>query len=82
MALYFVSYDLRKERDYDDMYELLETLDAKKVLESTYCFNSDRTSIELRDQFKQCIDADDGVCVTKVTSWATYGTHNTPEDLQ
>lgn len=81
MALYFVSYDLRKDRDYDDLYDLLGTLNAKKVLESTYCFNADKTAKELREQFREHIDADDGVCVNEVTSWATFGTHNTPNDL-
>ncbi len=82
MALYFVNYDLRRQRDYSELYEALQSLSAVKVLESVYCFRHNNTTAEaLRDYFMQFIDGDDGVCVTEVTDWATYKTDGTPNDL-
>ena len=65
MALYFVNYDLRRQRDYSKFYKALQSLSAVKVLESVYCFKHNNTTAEaLRDYFQGFIDSDDGVCVT------------------
>ena len=79
MALYFVSYDLcGEERDYDKLYETLQLLNAKKVLESTYCFErEDTTAKNIRDFFIKVIDKDDRVCITEVVDWATCNTDAT-----
>ena len=82
MALYFVNYDLRGQRDYPGLYEALQSLSAVKVLESVYCFRHNNTTAgALRDYFREFIDRDDGVCVTEVAHWATYKTDGTPNDL-
>ena len=83
MALYFVSYDLRgQHRNYPELDEELETFNAVKVLESTYCLKRcDTTARALRDHFKQFLDGDDGLCVTKIGKWATHKTDGTPKDL-
>lgn len=80
--LYFVDYDLRNRRDYTQLGEALNSLNALKVLESAYCFHHDNTNCtQLVDYFRQFIDGDDGVCVTQVSDWAAYGTHASPNDL-
>lgn len=82
MKLFFISYDLRKPgRDYGRLYNFLTVLGAKKVCESTYCFKSIKTASDLRDEFKQYVDANDGVVVTQIEDWSTFGAHNTPNDL-
>ncbi len=82
MALYFVSYDLRKPgRNYDELYGFLARLGAKQILESTYCFKSSDTVVNLRDRFREYIDINDGIIVSQVTSWASYKTKATPKDL-
>lgn len=83
MALYFVSYDLRgQHRNYSKLREKLKSLGAVQVLESTYCFERDNTTVEkICNYFCQFIDGDDGMSVTKVTDWATYSTYSSPDDL-
>ncbi len=83
MALYFLTYDLRKERDYQILRDELKNFRAVQVLESTWCFNSFNTSPRrLRDHFKQFIDSNDGLLVDESVDWATYNTNVTPNDLK
>ena len=82
MALFFLEYDLRNDRDYQKLYNELENYDAVRILESLWCFKqSDTSAKEIRDHFKQFIDADDGLVVSKVTGWATLRTQGDPSDL-
>lgn len=83
MALYFLTYDLRRARDYQRLYDELKKFNAVKVLESTWCFKRVNTDTEkLRDYFKQFIDADDGLLIDESNSWATYNTNGTPNALK
>ena len=83
MALFFLSYDLRKSRDYQKLYDELKRFDAVKILESQWCFNRFNTNAKgLRDHFKAFIDADDGLCVSEVSDWATYNTDGNPNQLK
>ena len=79
MALFFLDYDLRKVRDYKSLYEELAKFNAVRVLESSWCFNTNCST--LRDHFKKFIDADDGLNIVEVIDWATYGAINTPNEL-
>jgi len=82
MALYFLSYDLRNRRDYQTLYDELVNFNAVRILESLWCFNRiDTTSAEIRDHFKNYIDGDDGLVVSKADGWATFNAINTPKDL-
>lgn len=82
MALYFLSYDLRKARNYQALYDELNKFSAVRVLESTWCFNRFNTDAAgLRDYFVSFIDRDDGLVISEVTTWASYGTDGTPNQL-
>ena len=82
MALYFLSYDLRKSKNYQKLYEEMEKFKALRMLESCWCFNRFNTNASgLRDHFKQFIDSDDGLVVSEVTDWSTFNAINTPNDL-
>ena len=82
MALYFLSYDLRAERDYQTLYDKLNEFDAVRVLESIWCFKRvDISAIRLRDYFKQFIDADDGLLVSESAAWAVFNTDGSPSNL-
>ena len=82
MALYFLTYDLRKDHDYQKLYDELKSFNAVKVLESTWCFNRANTSAsQLRDYFKKFIDTNDGLLVDQSEGWATQNTNGTPKDL-
>jgi hypothetical protein len=83
VALYFLDYDLRNQRDYTKLYGELERFRAVRILESLWCFNRVNTSASgLRDHFRQFIDSDDGLCISEVVDWATYGVLGTPNDLK
>lgn len=82
MALFFLTYDLRKSRDYQSLYNELNNFNAVRILESTWCFNRINTdAAKLRDYFKNHIDSDDGLAVSEVSGWATFNTDGTPKDL-
>lgn len=82
MALYFLDYDLRKQRNYQTLYDELARCKAVRLLESSWCFNAFNTNaVGLRDHFKRFIDSDDGLWVAEVTDWATYKTLSTPKAL-
>jgi hypothetical protein len=82
MALYFLTYDLRKSRDYQKLYDELKSFNAVKVLESTWCFTRpNTTSSDIRDYFKSFIDSDDGLLVEECKSWATFNTNGNPNQL-
>lgn len=83
MALYFLTYDLRKARDYKSLYDELSDFNAVRILESTWCFNRINTSAGgLRDYFKKYIDKDDGLVVSEVSDWGSYNTDGTPNELK
>ena len=80
MALYFLTYDLRKARDYKSLYDELSNFNAVRILESTWCFKRINTSASgLRDYFKKYIDKDDGLTVSEVSDWGSYNTDGTPK---
>lgn len=83
MALYFLTYDLRKSKNYQVLCDELKSFNAVRILESTWCFNRVNTSASgLRDYFKKYIDSDDALIVSEVTDWASYNTDGTPKDLK
>lgn len=73
MALYFVNYDLRKQRNYQDLYAALNGIGAKRILESVWALTHNNSSCAvIRDHLRQHIDADDGLVVSQVSDWASY----------
>jgi hypothetical protein len=82
MALYFLEYDLRKQRDYKKLYDELVNFGAIRILKSLWCFKRvNTTSKNLRDHFCQFIDKDDGLIVAEVTDWASINTDSNPNKL-
>lgn len=83
MALYFLSYDLRKQRDYQKLYDELNSFNAVSVLESLWCFKRFNTSsLNLVNHFRKFIDSDDGLIIMECTDWASIKTNGTPNDLK
>lgn len=84
MDLYFLDYDLKKkqERDYQKLYDALATYNAVSILESLWCLRCANTDAEtLLRHFKQFIDDDDALCVSKVDHWAVLNTIGYPDQL-
>lgn len=51
MPLFVINYDLRKNRDYQKLYDEMDRLDAFKVLESVYLANLTGSAASVRDHF-------------------------------
>jgi hypothetical protein len=82
MALYFLEYDLRKQRDYKKLNDELVNFGAVRILKSLWCFNRfNTTSKNLREHFKQFIDKDDGLIVAEVSDWASINVESSPNKL-
>ncbi|HEX8541083.1 MAG TPA: hypothetical protein VF671_05205 [Pseudomonas sp.] len=83
MALYFLEYDLRKQRNYKPLYDELARFNAVRILESLWCFNRVNTNaVGLRDYFSTLIDSDDGVMVSEVSDWACSKAMGMPSQLK
>lgn len=84
MALYFLSYDLRNERDCQILYDELDKHHAVRVLESDWCFKYllNGASERLRDHFKAFIDKNDEIIVSEVCDWASYNVDSSPNALK
>jgi hypothetical protein len=83
MPLYFIKYDLHRERSYQPLYDELSGLGAKRVLDSVWCLtHRNATAIGLRDHLMQLIDSNDRLIVSKVVDWASSNALSTPNDLE
>ena len=66
MALFLVSYDLRKHKDYPKLWAEMERLGGHKPLLSVYLLNVDLdTAAALRDHLSGFIDQDDQLLVVE-----------------
>lgn len=82
MPLYFLTYDLRNERDYRKLHQELEAFGAMQVLESVWCIQQSRTSAEkLLKHFQAFVDKDDGLVLARVSDWVARKANIRPSDL-
>lgn len=83
MKVFFVNYDLRKQRNYQPLYDELNRLNGIRVLESLWSLklSDSNTSVSVRDHLKQFIDGDDGIIVSEVTSYAWSRVDKAPHDF-
>jgi len=73
MNSYVISYDLRNDRDYDNLYIALKAYpDWGHVLESVWVIKSDDSATLIRDHLKSKMDNDDGLLVVKSTNVAAW----------
>lgn len=70
MALFFVNYDLIKQKDYQKLWDRLAQYRAQKVLLSTWAISGNYTATGLRDDLQTYIDSDDRLLVDQCTTWA------------
>ncbi|WP_250253858.1 hypothetical protein [Chryseobacterium sp. Marseille-Q3244] len=81
-TLYYLSYDLIKNKDYQTLYAELQKYGAKRVLESVWCFKYTNNNTEaLRDHFMKFIDSDDKLLVIKSAHWAGCRLMSDPNKL-
>lgn len=74
MALYVVSYDLHKVRDYGPLIQALQGAGAIRALESFWLIDIAQTAAGLRDALRALVDDDDSLVVLELkpgSGWAT-----------
>lgn len=73
MALYQVSYDLRKVRDQFALHERIRSYGTyARVLEASWIIRTDQSADQIRDYLAEVMDQDDGLLVVKLTGEAGW----------
>lgn len=66
MACYIISYDLRKNRNYEPLYEAIRSYpNSAKITESTWAIVTSNSAVQVRDRLMRIIDSDDRLFVVK-----------------
>jgi hypothetical protein len=73
MALYQISYDLRKQRNYDALFERIKAYGYWcRPLESAWVIATAQSAVQVRDNLRQAMDGDDGLLVTRLAGEAAW----------
>jgi len=73
MKVYQINYDLRKQRDYQPLYDHIQSHDAwARPLESCWVIVTDKPVKQVRDELAGVVDADDGLLVTRLQGEAAW----------
>lgn len=73
MKVYQICYDLRKQRNYDALYERIKKLGSWcHALESSWMVATALSSAQIRDDLKLALDRDDGLLVTRLQGEAAW----------
>lgn len=65
MKIYQIDYDLRKQRNYDELYKRIKSYGTWcHPLESTWFVKTNQTAAQVRDYLLSALDNDDGLIVT------------------
>ncbi|PKM24022.1 MAG: hypothetical protein CVV09_16470 [Gammaproteobacteria bacterium HGW-Gammaproteobacteria-13] len=73
MKLYQITYDLRKQRDYQSLYEEIKAYGTWcHALESTWVIATSQSAAQVRDNLQTVMDADDRLLVTRLQGDAAW----------
>lgn len=73
MKVYQVSYDLRKQRNYEALYERIKRYEGWcHALESSWVIATNQSASQIRDNLMQVLDQDDGLLVTRLKGEAAW----------
>jgi hypothetical protein len=73
VACYIISYDLRRDKDYESLYKAIKSYDTwAHILESTWAIVTEKTATEIREYLRKFTDSDDGLFVVKSGSEAAW----------
>ena len=66
MQCYIISYDLRKQRNYDDLYQEIKSFPTwAHITESTWAIVAEESAAEIRGNLRKVVDADDAIFVVR-----------------
>ena len=73
MKVYQIDYDLRKNRDYQALYDRIKAYPAWcRPLESTWVIQTTQSAAQIRDYLLGALDSDDGLLVTRLSGEAAW----------
>lgn len=73
MTCYIISYDLRRKRDYEVLYDAIKSYGTwAHITESTWAIVTTKTAVEVRDHLVSVMDSDDVLFVVKSGSEAAW----------
>lgn len=73
MKVYQIDYDLRKQRNYDDLYKRIKAYGPWcHALESTWLVATNQSAAQIRDNLLGVMDRDDGLLVTRLKGEAAW----------
>lgn len=73
MKVYQINYDLRKQRNYDELYKKIKAYGTWcRPLKSCWIIISDKTAPQIHDDLQQVMDRDDGLLVTRLQRDAAW----------
>ena len=73
MACYIISYDLKKERDYQSLYDGIKSYGTwARITESTWAIVTDESAVQVRDRLLSLVDSDDRLFVVKSGTEAAW----------
>ena len=81
MKVYQINYDLRKQRNYEELYNKIKSYSKwSHPLESCWIVVTDKSAVEIRNDLQTVLDGDDGLLVTRLQGEAAWqkvrGDHN------
>ncbi len=66
MTCYIISYDLRKKRDYESLYDAIKSYNKwARITDSTWAVVTTKSAIDIRDHLSGVMDSDDRLFVVK-----------------
>ena len=73
MKVYQINYDLRKQRNYDELYKKIKAYGTWcRPLKSCWMIVSEKTAEQVRNDLRQAMDNDDGLLVTRLQQEAAW----------
>tara|TARA_R110000787_G_scaffold164366_3_gene277485 strand:- start:12455 stop:12736 length:282 start_codon:yes stop_codon:yes gene_type:complete len=73
MAVYQIDYDLRKNRNYEELYKRIKSYQSRcRPLESTWVISTSQSAVQVRDYLRGAIDKDDGLLVIRLRGEAAW----------
>lgn len=73
MKVYQINYDLRKQRNYDALYQKIKAYGKWcHPLESCWMVVTEKSAVQIRDELLSVMDSDDGLLVTRLKGEAAW----------
>lgn len=73
MKVYQINYDLRKQRNYEELYKKIMSLgNWCHPLKSCWLIVSEKTASQIAEELFKVMDSDDGLLVTRLLNEASW----------